>query len=275
MLNHISYQHFLNSKHKDQDYFQSGQIGLITLLIMGVVLTIAISLSQRTVQEQQVATTQDESTRAFNIAEIGIERGLADIRIYEETGGSLDTDEKNFNKEGEDGKYIIDDKSVFEMTVGQNRTTQLALDGSAGSATINWKGGLCNGPRPTAILVSVYGDGGGSGPFSAVHYGYDPCPHLNPATNFTPAADSSVSGYDHRANITLYDNDRILRVRPLYSSSEFQISSNRFAGAAQYDVQSYGAAAETARSIHVRKSRMSAPTYMDFSLISGHGSLTK
>lgn len=273
MLKHVSCQHLLDSKHKSQDYFQSGQIGLITLLIMGVVLTIAISLSQRTVQEQQVATTQDESTRAFNIAEIGIERGLADIRIYEETGGALDTDDQPFEKEGDEGKYKIDDRSFFEMTVGQNRTTQLALDGSAGNATINWhKGGGCTDtPSPAAILVSVYGDGGGSGQFSAVHYGLDPCSR---GTGFQ-MPNPGDGDYSYKYVVLLASNDRILRVRPLYSSSEIQISSNRFEGAAQYDVQSYGAATETARSIHVRRSRMSVPTYMEFTLLSGEGSLAK
>ncbi len=271
MKNKIYFPNFSNHQQTNTDLSQSGQIGLITLLIMGVVLTVAISLSQRTVQEQQVATTQDESTRAFNAAEIGIERGLANIKLFEE-GGALDS-EDSFNVENEQVSYKINDNDIFDMTIGQNRTAQIPLKNDAGQVTINWhKGGGCaDDPRPAAIIVSVYRESAGN--YSSLHYGYDPC---NPGTTNFASPGTAAGEYEYEATIHVVNDDRFIRVRPLYSSSEFQISGGLFLNdAAQYEIQSYAAAAESARSIHVKKSRMIAPSYMDFALLSGSGSIAK
>jgi type II secretory pathway pseudopilin PulG len=55
---------------------RKGQALLVTLLILSVVVTIALSVASRSVTEVQVSTTQDESTRALEAAEIGLERYL-------------------------------------------------------------------------------------------------------------------------------------------------------------------------------------------------------
>ena len=56
--------------------FQSGQVLLITLLVLSVATTIALSVIGRTTLETQSISQIEESTRAFNAAEAGIEVAL-------------------------------------------------------------------------------------------------------------------------------------------------------------------------------------------------------
>lgn len=55
---------------------QSGQVLLITLLVLSVATTIALSVIGRTTLETQSISQTEESTRAFNAAEAGIEVSL-------------------------------------------------------------------------------------------------------------------------------------------------------------------------------------------------------
>jgi Tfp pilus assembly protein PilX len=55
---------------------QSGQIGVIILLLMVVMLTIGISFLSRSTRELRVATQESESSRVLSAAESGIESAL-------------------------------------------------------------------------------------------------------------------------------------------------------------------------------------------------------
>ncbi len=56
---------------------KSGQVLIITLLVLSVVATVAMSIASRSVTEVQVSTTQDESSRALDAAEVGLEKFLS------------------------------------------------------------------------------------------------------------------------------------------------------------------------------------------------------
>jgi hypothetical protein len=55
---------------------QNGQILLITLLVLSVALTIALSLIGRSTTDSSISTQVEESSRAFSAAEAGIEQAL-------------------------------------------------------------------------------------------------------------------------------------------------------------------------------------------------------
>ena len=61
--------------------FQRGQIGLIVLLVMMVVGTIALSVASRSIIDVSITKQEEEKIRAFSAAEAGIEdlltQGLA------------------------------------------------------------------------------------------------------------------------------------------------------------------------------------------------------
>ena len=55
---------------------QSGQIVLITLLVLSIAATVALSLIARTTTDVTMSSQVEESSRAFNAAEAGIEEAL-------------------------------------------------------------------------------------------------------------------------------------------------------------------------------------------------------
>lgn len=56
--------------------FQSGQVVLITLLVLSIATTIALSLLGRTTTDLNITNQVEESSRAFSAAEAGIEEAL-------------------------------------------------------------------------------------------------------------------------------------------------------------------------------------------------------
>src|SRR5258708_19174487 len=56
---------------------QSGQIGIIIILIMVVLLTVGLSLAARSSREVTLSTQEAESTRTFNAAEAGVEQAMS------------------------------------------------------------------------------------------------------------------------------------------------------------------------------------------------------
>lgn len=59
-----------------RDPKQSGQIVLITLLVLSIAATVALSLIARTTTDVTISSQVEESSRAFNAAEAGIEEAL-------------------------------------------------------------------------------------------------------------------------------------------------------------------------------------------------------
>ncbi len=53
----------------------SGQVLLITMLVMAVATTIGLALASRSTQDVNISTQVEESSRAFSAAEAGIEEG--------------------------------------------------------------------------------------------------------------------------------------------------------------------------------------------------------
>jgi hypothetical protein len=60
----------------DRSFKESGQALLIILLVMSVALTVVLSVIARSVTDIGISKSQDDSIRAFNAAEAGIEKAL-------------------------------------------------------------------------------------------------------------------------------------------------------------------------------------------------------
>src|SRR3990167_5038568 len=58
---------------------QSGQVALIVLLVMVVMLTLGISIAQRGVADVRISQQEEDSARAFQAAEAGLEQALSTL----------------------------------------------------------------------------------------------------------------------------------------------------------------------------------------------------
>lgn len=265
---------------------QSGQVAVITLLIMSVIVVVAIAIGQRTAQEQQIAFTQDESVRVFNAAESGVEEGLSTIQKFEEDnpGGTFPNITKldspgTISLNQSDVEYTVESSQIFEMYIDENMAVEIPLNGTNNNATINWwesDSDSCD-QSPPAILVSLYQQD------TSRHLAFDPCSGEDtcPGTRDTGFECGDITrnpGGDYAFQITVNveTDDEIMRIRPLFQDTRLQISSDSL-DQAQFAINSRGVSqtGETARALNVLRSRLGAPGYMDFTLVAGSGGLTK
>jgi hypothetical protein len=253
---------------------QSGQVAVVTLLIMSVILVIAIAVSQRTAQEQQIAFTQDESVRVFNAAEGGVEEGLSTIQDFEE-GETTELPSgpqtiPNLNQSNVE--YTIESSNAFEMYVDENTVVEIPLNVSGDDVTINWWESSVTdcANSPPAILVSLYQSD------TSRHLAYDPCPGLADHNTGFEEITAGTGDYAFQVTVDVTTDDKIMRIRPLFQDTRLQISGDSL-DQAQFAINSRGVSQtdETARALNVLRSRLGAPSYMDFTLVAGSGGLTK
>ena len=256
---------------------QSGQVGVVILLMMAVVFTVAISLSQRTLQQQDSATTQDESIRVFNAAESGVESALFDISEHEQLGSQLGTG-GDFEFGDSNVSYSISDSPQFEMFVLTGNTVEIPLNNPTEGdvVEISWKHSEsvlnCSTQNPPALIVSVLNLN------NAKHYAYDPCP-IARGTNFYEVDNfCGPCEYQFEIDVPVSDDDRLLRIKPIYDSTNILVTSSNanIISLAQYDVAStaFNTGDDIARTIEVKHSIPGSYSFMDHTLVSG-SSLTK
>lgn len=256
---------------------QSGQVGVVILLMMAVVFTVAISLSQRTLQQQDSTITQDESIRVFNAAESGVENALFDISEHEQLGSELGAGGQ-FEFGESDVSYSITDSSQFEMFVLTGNTVEIPLNTptEGDSVEIQWKHSEteinCSTHNPPALIVSVINLN------NAKHYAYDPCPTAR-GTNFYEVTNfCGTCDYQFTVDVPVSDNDLLLRIKPIFADTGILVSSSNqsIIALAQYDVASTALNTDDdiVRTIEVKRSLPGSYSFMDYTLVSG-SNLTK
>lgn len=253
----------------------SGQIVVIALLIGLVVLTIGLGVASRAITDIKLSRQEQESGRAFNIAEAGIEEllkkpslSVADSYTGKKVGDI--TREVNVYEEG-----------YLEVLVEPNETIGIDISDIDfdGSLTISWvkdgKGedpGTCSeGERnaSASIEVMVYREEGST--YSVRRSGYNSCSGLG--NEFETAG--SGSGFKSSQEVDILDNDdKLVRIRVLYNKATVKVEGGDL-GAQMYRITSRAQAevGET-RQVEVERTKPALPAIFDYVLFS-KGSLVK
>ncbi len=254
---------------------QSGQIGIIVVLIMVVLLTIGLSLASRTTKEVALSTQEEESTRVFNAAEVGVEQALSSDLAFL---GDIYTSNQTNSGTNESFTYTINKQYQLEMQIFQGVSSMIQLTDTGhptppSSLYIDWSlENSCSTQIPAALLVSIYSiDKTQVPPAVSVRYQtLDPCSRGN---NFSTAGISAgQNGYFKRATISLVANDSFVRIKPVYNDTKMLVQPS----SGQMPVQSYAirssgnnkGGAEN-RIVQVTRSLPSAPSVFDYALFSG------
>ena len=106
---------------------ESGQIGIIVVLIMIVLLTIGLSLASRTTKQVALSTQEAESTRVFNAAEVGVEQALSNLSF---TGDSYTSSPIQPAGTNATVTYTINKQYKLEMQVFQGISASIQLTDS-------------------------------------------------------------------------------------------------------------------------------------------------
>ena len=214
-----------------------GQVLLITVLVLSIAVTIALSLIGRSVSDVSMGRNLEESARAFSAAEAGIEEAL---RANTQAINTSYTPGAGYTS---NIAVIGDTTGVYTLptiTIGQADTVWLvghtalnAIDESSyyQNATID----ICwshSTPTP-ALEVAIYYKSGVS--YLVTRGAYDPDVATRPANNFSTVTDyDNISGgcgemtNVYRQTITIPTGVGIIplfmRIRPYYGNATVTIS---------------------------------------------------
>jgi len=245
---------------------QSGQIGVVILLIMVVILTVGLSVATRTTEQTFLTTQTVESARVFNAAEAGAEAALSlDFdALTEQTTGTLTTiPDTTIN-------YEVTPQNDFETKLFEGVPVALDVTGvPAGEGlVIRWSRQDC-AADPAAFLVVIYSQ---TGPTTSARYrALGNCAR---GDNFEQAATlAPAEPLRYEFTLALEAGDTAVRLHPLYNNTDIAVSGT---SGWTLPTQIYAIRSEArndlgneTRVIQVNRTLPTAPAILDFAVFSG------
>lgn len=198
---------------------QSGQAGVIVLLISVVMVTVGLSIANRSVTDVRLSLQEEETTRAFDAAEAGVEDALRkDLSALVGTPQTIDVG-------GVPATYMVSGENQMDVELMEGETVEVRLDGLvAGDELGIWWGSsdenCISGDllETAAIVVSIFNVSNNN----IRRMPFDSCGRSN---NFSVADDVHLGGSGYYSKIEASDNafvrlldnsEDLMRIRVVY-----------------------------------------------------------
>lgn len=287
---------FYNPKHKQKSlHGQAGQVVLITLLVLTIATTVALSLVSRTTTDTTITNQVEESSRAFSAAEAGIEEALITgvgsdgVKVLSGGGASYQVTVASIG--GVTGIFEFPKKVIRGNTETLwlvNHSSGVLVEAPTYTAPSI---GICWSEESTtpALIVTLLYKESSNGSYRTAKAAFDPDPARATTNNFssayTPGGCGPTTGTEYKVTLTFNSLDAsinaatdtliALRLRPVYSDAKVGID----AGATVLPVQgnkidSVGTVNGANRKIIVYQQYRSASTIFDAAIYS-QGSIIK
>jgi len=248
---------------------QEGQVGIVTLLIMTVMLSVGVSVVNRSTQDLRISRQEEDASRVFNAAEAGIEAGLSNLVVGQ---GSLDFGTEGTGDIPINVNYTVTPYDYLEAVVPRNEVVSLDTSTIIGGEQleIEWAQGQDCGSNAAALEVLFYNTSNAT----VRREGITRCDRSD---GFTQVAGGS-DGYFARQVVSVSAGENLVRIKALYSDS--QVRARSFGGWSMpvqyYRIRSEGdsGVGDEVKVVEVTRTLSSAPGIMDYVLYSG-GSLVK
>lgn len=249
---------------------QSGQVGIIIILIMVVLLTFGLSIASRSTREVALSQQEEESNRVFNAAEAGIERALATDLDFQ--GESLSSDETIIPGTDSELTYNITKNRILETRLIEGTTAMVQMQDDTNTLPstiyIDWsRDSDCNATeKPSSLIVSVY-NVSASTSADVRHYAFAACDR----NDDIPIGENGQNGYFRRASIPTQTGDQFMRIKTVYNDTFLRVSGSSTLPTQAYDIRSEANSTlgTEARTVEVKRTLSVAPSVMDFALFSG------
>jgi hypothetical protein len=253
---------------------QSGQIGVIILLIMVVLLTIGISIASQSSQDLFLAQQQVESTRVFNAAEAGVEQALSGDFDFE--GNVLTGTLSDFGFTDVDVAYTVNKVNQLETRLFQMVGVKIDVTGSTPSNTLDIRWSLesdcaSNAGQIASLLITAFAQTPEG--VRSYHQAYAGCDR---GDQFTLASTVNMDGYRRRVIYTIPEDSEFVRVTPLYSDTHILVSGGNWTLPVQgFQIRSEAEnnLGDEFRAVEVNRTLDSTPFILDYSLFSGNSLL--
>ena len=264
----------MNKKHPFSIRWQGqrGQIALVVLLVMIVMLTLGISVAQRGLFDVRLSQQEEETSRAFQAAETGVEKAL---RTLSGESGSLGSDTTYNATVAEGGLSGF----VTETSVQVGEALAVDVTGATGLSAvrvyfIDLAKEDCNA-SPPAVEVAVVRQ---SGPNTIVERSvFDVDSTRASGNGFDVVTKGSFSfegtTFCARANVGMPGGALEVRVRPVYARSTLGIDprpNSATLGTQFRLIRSEGRTGSgVTRAVEVQRTNPQVPTIFDYVLFSG------
>ncbi len=255
---------------------QSGQAGLIVVLLAVVVLTIGLSLFVRTTRQADITTQQEEAARIFNAAETGVEKALATILNTEQTNGdfaAIANQEILLNDNQAKVALEVSPENKLETYLDQGSTAELSLV-TTDPITIMWSKTTC-AQSPAALIISISNTDPNTSA-KTTRYEAVKGTGCSSGKNFTEANAGSAP-YQFAYTLALVDGDTMARIEPIFSGTDITatgLSVNRGQFVVTSKAQDNSGGSQQAKAIEVKRTLSTPPSFMDYTVYSG-SSVTK
>ena len=239
---------------------ERGQMLLVVVLTMIVALTVGLSVVSRTITNLRISKQSEESQRAFQAAEAGIEKTLESgigSGIPQSLGNNAQYKTEINNPSG--NAFILNGGEVVEQDVGidlwlsdyPNYSNQICPSSCTVSISFNTSEQSCStgaGNDTRAALEVVVLSGSVSNP-TLNKYLFDPC-----ASRTSGAANTgngaTIDATTFRNGISMpVTNGIIARVIPIYNSVKIGVTSTQSLPVQGKIVESIGESGETIRKV--------------------------
>ncbi len=255
---------------------QSGQVGVIVLLISAIILVIGLSIANRTIKESQGTVTQADSARVFSTAESGVQQALGNIFEFESDQNATLPEEFTFEDANLNQVSITAEQS-FDGFVAEKSALEIRIaDGQTGTVNIDWSKTDCGQGAANLLIGHYFLDAGN---YDVNYYLVGNCASYS--DQYLLSANTSTMNpykYEYSINVASGNNtSSFLRIFPIGRGSDVHVSAaTNLISNAQYTILSLAQMPDgsSAKAIEVKRSIPSAPAFMDFALVSG-GSIQK
>ncbi len=242
-----------------------GQAVLIVLLVVAVALGFGLSIISQSVTDTEIAGHSEESARAFNAAEAGIESALGNLTI-----GTYNIDV------GEDENiinvnYEVSSENFLEGVYDENDIATVVLGEFGDTLTIEWvqpgeDPGTCIGEStkaPASLLITVIDSTN-----NITRYGLNAC-DLDSDNGMTRVGVSDgTDGYLRLYSLTVGAN-ALVKIRPIYNQAQIRVTGDNLPVQA-YDIDSRAQSPTLeSKAIQVSRTVPATPAIFDYVLFSG------
>lgn len=260
---------------------QSGQVGVVILLMMAVILTVGLSVVSRTTQDVFLANQTSDSARVFNAAESGLDQAVAQLQTSIAAGQAVPVGTQTITVNDTTVNFNIGQSNVMESRIFEGnsvmiRTTNNAagLPSGGSNLRVDWSRATFDADcsvspqQPASLLVTIYSANGANTDARTLAIG-----GCNRGDGFAGSNSSgAVAGYRFWANIPLQAGDLFARIKPLYADTHMVVNGSGLTLPTEaYTITAEGRnqTGNETRKIQVNQSLPTAPSVMDYVLYSG------
>lgn len=245
---------------------QSGQAGLVVLLLTVILLTVGIAVASRAQTDVAISRQEEESNRILNAAEAGVEDALSQNLNFSGTtySGTVDVHETMLVN------YTIDKVNILETRLFQGVSAQANVTGVANGQgiQISWSKETDCAQNPASLYVTVFNRT--AGVVRTRNFAYRPC--ATPNNGFTQINTDPSGELFRQVTVNLQTGDLFVRVKPIYNDTSIRVQGSGWNLPTQYyRVKSVADSnlGNEVRAVQVNRTLPVAPAIFDYVLYSG------